>query len=372
LEADLTLLPALTEMNGAVKKVRPYLMDSHLIAYAGLYFPWQRNQTMESVDSEPFNGFYRVLMEAHIPFRVISRRDLLDGDLADLRTIVLPNAVRMSDTEIDAVCHFVESGGGLVMTYRTAFEDERGSLRDKPGLADIAGVRGPFGLLTNPSYADYPRMYEILPQHYYRVPSGHPVGEGVADRLLSFQGGLVEFEVGPEAAEAAHVLDFDYGRMHWHHTVVGWYPGDRLAPLIAVRERAGRVVYVGGELARAVVEEGDPAPFDLLANAVKWSGRAPMPVEINVPPSVEVVAHSSQTPGANVVFLINRTCNGRGNWVRYVVPLHDIRMRIAGIESQPAKVFTLTGASVTCEMGANGAEVCLSQLGEYEGIVITT
>lgn len=127
--------------------------------------------------------------------------------------------------------------------------------------------------LTKPSYGNYPRLYEIPPEHYYKVTVDHPVAPGLKGKLLSYSGGLVEFEPGPGTTEIAEVLDFDYGRMHWHHTVVGWYPWERIAPLITVNERKGRVVYIGGELDRSVVTQGDPAPFDILANAVRWAGK---------------------------------------------------------------------------------------------------
>lgn len=176
------------------------MKDANRIAYAGLYIPWQKNEdlptyTHETEEIKPFKGFYKVLTENHIPFKLLSRIDLTEGNFSNLQVIILPNAVKMSDAEIENVRQFVESGGGLVLTYRTSFANEKGNLRENMALADVAGIKGTFGLLTNPSFQDYPHLYEILPQHYYRVTVDHPVVQGLNGKLLSYPAGLVEFEL---------------------------------------------------------------------------------------------------------------------------------------------------------------------------------
>lgn len=76
-----------------------------------------------------------------------------------------------------------------------------------------------------------------------------------------------------------------------------------------------------------------------------------MPVETDAPPTVEIVAHESQSPKSITLFLINRAAN-QAHWVRYVVPLSDANITVSLTDIQPTEVFTLTGAPVEHEMGA--------------------
>ena len=109
--------------------------------------------------------------------------------------------------------------------------------------------------------------------------------------------------------------------------------------------------------------------FDILANAVKWAGKAPMQVQTDAPPTVEVVTYRSQSPKSMTVFLVNRTGNP-SHWVRYVLPLNDIAIRILQPDIQPTNVFTLTGAPVEHEMVGETLVLHLPELNEYEGIII--
>ena len=271
----------------------------------------------------------------------------------------------MSEDEIQSVRQFVNDGGGLILTYRTSFADEKGNLRGGMALADVAGIRGPFGLLTNPSYADYPHLYEILHQHYYRVTVDHPVTAGLKDKLLSYPGGLVEYEQEPGTTEIAGILDYDYSRMHWHHSVLGWYPWERIAPLISISEKKGRVVYIGGELDKTAYTQGDYASFNILSNAVKWAGKKPLPIETSAPPTVEVAMYKDQSSNSIVIFMLNRNITRD-----YVLPHSDIKIRIIGMNAQPKEVLAMTGAPIEHEIMDKTLSVNLKELKSYEIIVV--
>ena len=191
---------------------------------------------------------------------------------------------------METIRQFVEEGGGLLLTYQTGTLDEKGSRRGSMPLADLIGVQ-PFDLMIRPSHGSGPELSETPKKFVYRAATHHPIMDGLEDRTLTFSGGVVECGLGDTTREIASVVDFDYGRMHWHHTVLGWYPSERIAPLITVNEPAGRVVYLAGGLDAAVVTQGDPATYDILARSVRWAGDAPLPIEVNAPPTVEVVSY---------------------------------------------------------------------------------
>lgn len=80
----------------------------------------------------------RALSEQHLPYGVITRRNL--GDLARFPVIVLPNLLQMDDEEIAAVREYVRNGGALYASGYTSLLDARGQRRPDFALADVFGV----------------------------------------------------------------------------------------------------------------------------------------------------------------------------------------------------------------------------------------
>ena len=172
-------------------------------------------------------------------------------------------------------------------------------------------------------------------------------------------------ELRSTAAEIASVLDYDYGRMHWHHTVLGWYPSERIAPLITVNEAGGRVVYIAGELDKAVVTQGDPASYDILAESVRWAGGTPLPVSVEAPPTVDVVSYRSGSTDALLVFLLNR------DFVRrHVSPVAEVSLRFPDGTFCPTEVSAITGAATrhTRDSGVTTVRCGVSDV--YECLVL--
>lgn len=83
-------------------------------------------------------GAAQSLQESHIPYAVVTRRNL-DG-LKKYRVLVLPNVLAMSDAEIRAVRRYVKEGGVVYASGNTSLLSETGPARDNFGLADVLGV----------------------------------------------------------------------------------------------------------------------------------------------------------------------------------------------------------------------------------------
>jgi hypothetical protein len=85
------------------------------------------------------SGLYHALIEARIPFDMVSDQ-LLDPELIDrYRVLVLPNLSVLTATQCSALRAYVERGGRLVATYETSLYDENGRRADF-GLGDLFGV----------------------------------------------------------------------------------------------------------------------------------------------------------------------------------------------------------------------------------------
>jgi hypothetical protein len=82
-------------------------------------------------------GAVRALRRAHVPFGVITQKNL--SDLARYRVIVLGDLVRMSSEEISAFRSYVESGGRLYASGRTSLLNTDGSSHGDFELADVFG-----------------------------------------------------------------------------------------------------------------------------------------------------------------------------------------------------------------------------------------
>lgn len=84
-------------------------------------------------------GAARALQEAHIPFGVITRANLAQASRWPV--IVLPNAERLADNEVDALRAYVADGGRLYASRGTSLWDADGGRRDDFALADVFGCR---------------------------------------------------------------------------------------------------------------------------------------------------------------------------------------------------------------------------------------
>ena len=97
-------------------------------------------------------GACRALQRAHIPFGVITRRQL--DAIRRFRAIVLPNVLRMDREEIEAFCAYVKAGGMLYASRYTSLVEESGARHRDFMLADVFGAscdseeRGAFAYLT--------------------------------------------------------------------------------------------------------------------------------------------------------------------------------------------------------------------------------
>ena len=82
-------------------------------------------------------GACRILQEAHLPFGVITRRQI--AELSRYQVIVLPDVLRMDEGEITAFREFVRAGGRLYASRYTSLTSVVGERADDFLLADVFG-----------------------------------------------------------------------------------------------------------------------------------------------------------------------------------------------------------------------------------------
>jgi hypothetical protein len=87
---------------------------------------------------DAIRGACRALQRAHIPFGVITRRQLTE--LARYRVLVLPNVTRMDDAEVAAIREYADRGGRVYASKYTSLVHTRGAGGKDFMLADVFGV----------------------------------------------------------------------------------------------------------------------------------------------------------------------------------------------------------------------------------------
>jgi len=96
------------------------------------------NLTVKVPHWEAVLGACQSLRAAHIPFTVITRKNL--ADLKKYAVVVLPDVLVMSENEIEAMRAFVRDGGSLYASHRTSVCGADGASAGNFRLADVFGV----------------------------------------------------------------------------------------------------------------------------------------------------------------------------------------------------------------------------------------
>jgi hypothetical protein len=136
-----TLAPYEPWLGGrAIEEVAVYFSDYSKMSFADNGQSVSQAATGSAFDYphlHALSGACRILQEAHIPFGVITRRQL--GDLGRYRVIVLPNLLRMSEEEVAALRSYVREGGSVYASRFTSLTSVAGQRHGDFRLADVFG-----------------------------------------------------------------------------------------------------------------------------------------------------------------------------------------------------------------------------------------
>lgn len=374
-EEDESLMPALKEVFTDVETMSPYLTDAEPLKYAALLDCGSLGRK-EDYFSEALRGFYLTLTEYHMPVNVITTEDIENDCLKNYAVLILANVRNPVPTLVDAMERYVRNGGGLVMTYQTAWGEKSGNNR----LMELVGIRSRSRVVSNlqthlaicRERGDDERFpNECLPHTYYRINSDEKIWKGLNRKLLSFRGGYAAVELEKGISPAAWVLDFDPGRRHRDHLILGGYPGKAVNPMIITgKPGKGRVVYIAGDLDAACCRLGCKDNMQVLTDSVAWAAADEVPLKTNCPPSVEIVGHVK--PDMMLIMLLNQTTNQLKpcSVVRYVVPLSGIRLSVTIGDKTPGEVKSLKGSPLTFRKENKTLIISLDKLNEYEAIMV--
>ena len=311
-------------------------------------------------------GWYRALMEAHIPFDVISDKLVTAERLQGYRTVVLSNLACVSDATAAAIEAFAEQGGGVVAGFDAGMFDLEGNARANPAFEKVLGVR-PSG------------RREGLKSSYAKLEDRHdPLLLDIGDTdLIPNEGALIEVEVAanctvpltlipPVIAHSGATISIpEYSAIKETTDI----------PVAVRRERGqGRTVYFCNAMESLFYRYGFPDLGRVLANAVNWTlGEAPA-VQIDAPDFVDVTLMLQ--PGRKLVHLINLAVGKPVNtgWRQIganLVPVSNITVKLALLDEERVREVRLASSETTLPVqDMNGyALVLVPHLADHEIVV---
>jgi hypothetical protein len=208
--------------------------------------PW----SLDFPHKKAVRGVCRVLQQAHIPFGVITRKQL--PDLDRYKVVVLPNVLRMDAEETDAFREYVRRGGKIYASRYTSLTETKGVRHEDFMLADVFGCHFAADDLGEVSYVKPQKgrlLQAIEPQNYLSFIARNGWGkqsQGAAALRLAdrAEGQVLATLTLPSAKEWGNVFTKNWISIHsappWQET--------KTPALVSNRFGQGQAIYSAADL----------------------------------------------------------------------------------------------------------------------------
>jgi len=352
-----------------------YLYDRKNLANTAVVWSQQNHDfygrdQLDERCSYPLNGFCRALSAGRIPFLPIHADDI-ERYSGRIDTLILPDVAVLSDSQIDQVCRFLDSGGNLVLTGQTGARNEDGALREEKRLWDKLGLK--MGEKFFGASGDQTASWEYFDMHnYLLLPSErHPVLKGFEQtEILAFGGGFYETEsYGPLKPIAGYVPAFPI-----YPPEFSWIREERpdLGTIFAGElDSGGRVVYFAADIDRCFGREHLPDHRELLLNAVRYAAGGNFPVEVKGPGRLDCTIYGQGS--RRILHLVNLTdCSVNPGYCEGAAPVGPVTVVLpveAGTAAPDVKL-TVSGARPKAAVNGDRLEVTVERIEGHEMIVV--
>ena len=294
-----------------------------------------------------FRGAERVLIENHIPYGFVAGgEELTLEDLAGIKTLLLPNAGILSDSEMDVIRTYVENGGGLVATYETSLYNPDGSKRADYGLSDLFGC----------SYAG--ESLETGNDFYFTVKDvSAPVFDGLgATELIMNAGKTALCTASKDSERVAGYLPIIANQPPEY----AWIrPMDSPHAGIIVRQYGkGRVVYFANTTDALCFTNGHEDFTEVYANAIHYTAQKDYLISTNTYRSVHtnLIEHQEGSKTTYILSFINTT----GTQQRPIKEIISVGPVSAKLQLNGKKLIDSKSLWGQAEAASNDQEVTVS------------
>jgi hypothetical protein len=200
---------------GEIQKIEPYLRDRQSVkSIAVLYSENTRLYDNHDVIghnsgyqrcrsfTEGLLGTLELCNYSKYPFDAISEDHILEGQLSQYESLILPNVTCMSAEIASEIRTFVRAGGILFISHRTGLKDEFGYDLPNFQLSELMGC----------NFARMRNEYALNVWGGYVNRCEHPIWKDMPEADLSFMGPFVETTPNNGIAVATHKLPLATGR----------------------------------------------------------------------------------------------------------------------------------------------------------------
>lgn len=237
-------------------------------------------------------GFYRMGMEEHLPFTLITEQDLQPELLSRYKVLLLPNAACLSDQQVQTIRSYVEQGGGLVATCETSLCDELGRSRGDFALKDLFGTGyggRPAAPVVRP---ELDVNFSVVVNDTYwaqRAGAGALRFSDFSDSVVAKDERLKHLLPNGQATFKGPLVRPTGFAAHMKPCVM-YFPEGSREPFAAAAlgpYGKGRVVYLGAGIDAALFNYAFPYQRVMLARAVRWAAGQDYPVEVKAPMCIQ-------------------------------------------------------------------------------------
>ncbi|MBN9364771.1 MULTISPECIES: alpha-amylase family protein [unclassified Devosia] len=289
-------LPPIVETYSLHAELEPVLSKLAPTAEIALLDPSTTLRTWHSDDRDNAEGhelgFYHALVEARMPFDLLSDLVMTDEALDRYRLIAVANAAFLSQAQCDMLTRYVERGGGLVTSFETSLYDEHGVQRADFGLSRLFGAS-----VAGPTEGPVKNTYIAL------EGAEHPILQGF-DGASRIMGGTrriplrLEGEAEVPFRFVPHFPDLPMEEIYVRAPAVE-------PAVLARRVGKGRVVYFPWNVGEIFWEVTNADHSRLLDNAFRWALGVPARVQSAGPGIVDIATRDGA--GQISVHLVNLT-----------------------------------------------------------------
>ncbi|HTJ56040.1 MAG TPA: alpha-amylase family protein [Devosiaceae bacterium] len=293
---DTRWIQPMADAFGRHADIEPVFEATQAVAEIALIDPatthrlWPREESAKAEANDL--GFYHALVEARLPFEMITDQRLNAESLSRFKLVILANAACLSEAQCAAIREFVNRGGSVVAAYETSLRDETGKLRADFGLADVFGAkvtRAPRGIVKNT---------------YVALNGAHPINRGYegTNRII---GGSHLIGIEPVSGTAEPFLYVpDFPDLPMEEV----YPREEpKGAAVVAREtgKGGRVVYIPWNIGEVFWTALARDHGQLIENAVNWALGSTPEVTVTGEGMVDIAVRRGEKQA--VVALLNLT-----------------------------------------------------------------
>ncbi|MCM3632667.1 alpha-amylase family protein [Paenibacillus camelliae] len=283
---------------------------------------------------EAIRGFEQALIEAHIPFQIISDSMLTLQQLQAFKVLVLPTAACMSEEAAKVIEQYVAQGGSVVATFESSLFDLDGKKRSNFLLSELLGV-------TYMETASVMGSADgVFKQAYMNIQDKqNPLLKHIGETEVipaAYQHCKITAEADVEAplTLSAAFRVFPEGMSYTVEPDTGY-------PMAVTKEHAsgGRTVYFAGQPDISFFRAGYPDWATLMVNAIKWGLQEQLTFETNAPSTMLITLRLQES--RKLFHFVNM--NGGRRMFQHILPARDVELSIPVTDQfRPVKAYMLS------------------------------